>query len=420
LSFAFALGKNTILFPFLYKNVPTFDLFQAPTRITIWAEISFAILAGIGIDNLRPPAGKRQYITRLAAAGCFSISAGALLTNIFLPEIQATFISSIGKVGLLGLVIALSILFMPGKEHVEKSITWQWVIVFIVGIDLIVAGWKLNPGINIDYYQMNQNSSKQSRLFMPDDLEYDLKYNTFFKFGSFFPEEDWTKMKSYLLPNLNMLARIEMVNNFDPILPSRYVTWIDRLNKEGYRNNQQLLRLMNVGKILASSGKDGELDYQLTEMDIHQIFLYPCALAMNEENKILDLLFSGNLENNTVIIEEGQGQVAKLCSGNIGVFSIIQQSPLSIEINVDLERDGWILWSQTWYPGWKGKIDGMPVPVEKANYLFQAIYATSGQHTIEFHYQPESFMWGKIVTALSIFIFLTGIVISRRKSPEIN
>ncbi|MCJ7734820.1 MAG: YfhO family protein, partial [Anaerolineales bacterium] len=36
-SFLFALGKNTGIFPFLYRHIPTFDLFQAPTRFSIWA-----------------------------------------------------------------------------------------------------------------------------------------------------------------------------------------------------------------------------------------------------------------------------------------------------------------------------------------------------------------------------------------------
>ena len=87
LSFLLALGKNTPIFPFLYRNIPSFDLFQAPSRFTIWAEISLAILAGIAIDRFRRPEGRSLYWTRLAAAGCFAIAAGSVITWIFFGEL---------------------------------------------------------------------------------------------------------------------------------------------------------------------------------------------------------------------------------------------------------------------------------------------------------------------------------------------
>jgi uncharacterized membrane protein YfhO len=58
--------------------------------------------------------------------------------------------------------------------------------------------------------------------------------------------------------------------------------------------------------------------------------------------------------------------------------------------------------------------------VEKANFLFQAVYATKGQHIIEFSYKPESFFWGQAVTAVSILIVIPGLVISRRRSSRFN
>ena len=49
LSFLLALGKNTPLFPWLYRYVPTFDMFNAPTRFSLWAIFFLAVLAGIGV-----------------------------------------------------------------------------------------------------------------------------------------------------------------------------------------------------------------------------------------------------------------------------------------------------------------------------------------------------------------------------------
>ena len=48
IAFVFALGQNTPVFPFLFRNVPTFDLFQAPVRWHIWTVFALSVLAGIG------------------------------------------------------------------------------------------------------------------------------------------------------------------------------------------------------------------------------------------------------------------------------------------------------------------------------------------------------------------------------------
>ncbi len=55
-----ALGQNTPVFPWLYHNVPTFSMFQAPARFLIWTVFSLSLLAGLGAQRWRRP----------LAAGC--------------------------------------------------------------------------------------------------------------------------------------------------------------------------------------------------------------------------------------------------------------------------------------------------------------------------------------------------------------
>ena len=76
-SFLFALGQNTPVFPWLYRHVPTFDMFQAPARYTIWAVFALALLAGLGVEGWRRPEGRWLYWSRLGTMGMFAVSFGA-------------------------------------------------------------------------------------------------------------------------------------------------------------------------------------------------------------------------------------------------------------------------------------------------------------------------------------------------------
>ena len=96
----FALGSNTPVYPWLYLHVPSFDMFQAPTRWMIWVEFAMALLAGMGAERWRRPEGWVLYWMRLAVMGSFAISVGAGLTWLYLGEVSPSFIRAAAVLGL--------------------------------------------------------------------------------------------------------------------------------------------------------------------------------------------------------------------------------------------------------------------------------------------------------------------------------
>ncbi len=99
-----ALGKNTPIFPFLYRYVPSFDMFQAPSRFMIWFVLAFCLLAGIGVEIWHTPTGKGLYWFRLATAGMAAVTIGAILAGIFIKgDIHLSFIRAAAIAGIWGL-----------------------------------------------------------------------------------------------------------------------------------------------------------------------------------------------------------------------------------------------------------------------------------------------------------------------------
>jgi len=61
-------------------------------------------------------------------------------------------------------------------------------------------------------------------LFMPQALEQRLKFEEFFTFQDYRPAvERWQEIRTALLPNLNLIDRQPMLNNFDPLVTQAYV-----------------------------------------------------------------------------------------------------------------------------------------------------------------------------------------------------
>jgi hypothetical protein len=415
ISFIIALGSNTAVFPFLYQYIPGFDLFQAPTRYSIMALMALAILAGLGASQLRRPQGKALYSTRLTAVGCFSISAGAVIAGALLPEIRSSFLYSAGKAGFIGMLFAVTYLIMPENRESEKARSWYALVISLVCLDLISAGWALNPGVDLDFYDPVARNELSGRVWLQSDTEYSLKFDQFFTFESFNPEREWQEMHNAYLPNLPMLSNAEMVNNFDPLIPGFYQDWMDGVNAQ--YPDEQILELMNVGGVVDLDDA-GNFDLRVLDRSNQPVRVAGCEAVLSPEDSGLEQILESktNMLDNLFVISEEQ----KPCiPDTLGSVKILDWRNGHLILEVDLDQAGWIFWSQVWYPGWKYQIDeGAREKTYRVNYLFQGAPVPAGSHQVEFVYRPASVLWGSVITVSSLILGTVWIPFMKSKKKR--
>ena len=73
---------------------------------------------------------------------------------------------------------------------------------------------------------------------------------------------------------------------------------------------------------------------------------------------------------------------------------ILEYDPGRVSIEATLETPGFLVLTDTYYPGWKASVDGQESKVYAADYLFRAVYLEEGEHNVEFVYDPLSFKLG--------------------------
>jgi hypothetical protein len=82
--------------------------------------------------------------------------------------------------------------------------------------------------------------------------------------------------------------------------------------------------------------------------------------------------------------------------------SIAAYEPQRVELRASLERPGFVILADTYYPGWHLTIDGKPAPIFRANRLMRGAAVLPGEHTLIFTYNPASFRVGAIVSGASL------------------
>jgi hypothetical protein len=92
--------------------------------------------------------------------------------------------------------------------------------------------------------------------------------------------------------------------------------------------------------------------------------------------------------------------------------AITVYSPHRVVVEAELQQAGFLVLSDTYYPGWTVFVDGQKGRIYQADFLFRAVPLPQGKHTVEFRYSPPSFRIGLAVTLTSGTIFLAIIVSS--------
>ena len=405
ISFLLALGKNTPVFPWLYENIPTFDLFQAPTRINIWAVFALSSLAGIGVECWRKPRKRRLYWARLATAGAGAVTMGAIITHFLLGDVKPTFIRATAIAGFWGVGVGLLTLKVPSSPQSRKENKgWQWAVTIWVAADLLVAGWGLNPGVGMDFYgELETSPDKVERLYLPASEEYHIKYEKFFKFEAYEPDLNWSVLREASLPNLNMLDGLASVNNFDPLVPGRYQNWMEALEDTGRENRERVLKLMGVGSV-GRIGDRGEVVYEVIPGGQSYYRWVSCGRVVKESTKALSLSMTGDVNlQKWVLIDQPPSQKIGPCEMSEGEIELVEKTPNRWSFKVSGNQAGWLLRSSVWYPGWNAYIDGKKTTLHRGNYLFQAVHVPAGNHEVVFIYRPKSLMIGGTLSVLSIF-----------------
>ena len=99
-----------------------------------------------------------------------------------------------------------------------------------------------------------------------------------------------------------------------------------------------------------------------------------------------------------------------------GSARLTSDGPQRVTIVVEAATDSWLVLADAWFPGWTATLDGVPVPVLRANYLVRAVAVPAGRHEIVFSYDPPGYATGRSISVaawgvLAVTLLLVVIIV---------
>jgi hypothetical protein len=90
-----------------------------------------------------------------------------------------------------------------------------------------------------------------------------------------------------------------------------------------------------------------------------------------------------------------------------------------VRLTVKTGEKGFLVLSDTWYPGWVATVDGREIQIYKTNAVSRGILIEGeGQHQVEFKFVPVSFYIGLLVSGLTALIMILWSVIAHKMEPK--
>jgi hypothetical protein len=317
------------------------------------------------------------------------------------------------------------------------KIVFQVALVSLIVVDLLLAGGTaVNPIREASYFERHIGSTAF--------LQQNAGLYRVFSLGG----ED---MVESLLEDMPTAYRLYSAQgHVSQLALSRYEVFLGALAE-----SDTLLDLAGVKYLLAEKGTelpgyasayaDGDLEVYENKSVLPRVFVVHEAEVIATGEEVLRRLLSDDFDPGRIVLLEekptstmdqtvtppkpdlqptGQAAPAGSLTSPEGIYlplairgwptdaTIMVYSPHKVVVKTDLPEAGFLVLSDTYYPGWTVSVDGQEGRIYQADYLFRAVPLPQGKHTVEFRYGPSSFRIGLALSLATGALFLAVVVAS--------
>lgn len=254
-----------------------------------------------------------------------------------------------------------------------------------------------------------------------------------------------------LRPNTASVYGIADIRMHNPMFPRRYRDFmklsgakLDMFNQVFSSASSRLLDLGAVRYVLSldplpTSMADNQGNgLRLVTVTPQRVYLYERQTALPQAylvhrtvaaasgREALWLLSAPTFDPRAAAVVEGQ-KATDYRFGSPGLVrpfndsvSVERPGPNSVRVETSSQLPGFLILTDTYYPGWQARLDGRAVRILRANYLFRGVAVPAGRHRLEFEYKPLSFQAGAFLFLACLLVMMLPAVGRRRGRASLN
>lgn len=370
ISLLLVLGKNAPLYELFWNWVPGFSFTRIPGRFLLFVDFFLAILAGFGLSFLLQKV--KAQLKKYVFIGLFVLSLADLFHfgYFFNNVMPLTYFSE-----------------PPQVQFLKKDKELFRIRSVDSGRTSWIKAWEKSSG-----WRGDLSPYLAQRGILPPD------YNLL-----------------YRIPSTSLIYTL--VGHYSIKRPGELDVLV--LNESRGENFGRLLGMENIKYLLSPEEIEEKPGIKLAtviqdekqpdfktyiyenEEFLPRAYLVGQASYFENPQDLLQKMLFGDFKPAKEVLVEEKIEVPQT-SGE-GEVIMENYQPTKVDISVDSKEGGFLVLSDTFYPGWKAYVDGQETKIMQANYAYRAVWIEKGEHSVVFNYDPSSVKIGKMISMASLF-----------------
>lgn len=140
------------------------------------------------------------------------------------------------------------------------------------------------------------------------------------------------------------------------------------------------------------------------------IYLVQNARMAGSPGDALSLALDEKTDFGETVVIEGTSAVLRREKKQTEKVHLLSLTPNRMEAQVETSG-GFLVFLDSFYPGWEAKDNGKQTKIYRANYLFKSIAMEPGAHHVVFEFKPAAFILGKKLTLFTLIFCLAGVLL---------
>ncbi len=169
------------------------------------------------------------------------------------------------------------------------------------------------------------------------------------------------------------------------------------------KNNMNVLNMLNTKYIIAED--QGQVFPYANEDANGNAWFVSTLEKLNSANAEIKALDSLNTSIKTITTSK-RLSTKQFVVDSTATITLEAYKPNELKYKSSNPNDGFAVFSEMYYGnGWKTTIDGKEVNIERVNYVLRGLEIPSGEHTIEFKFEPQVVKTGSTIALASSILF---------------
>ena len=418
----------------LYKILPLYNKFRAPSMILVVSQMLLPLLAVLCLNKIADTTDKKNLFPAFKKGVIAVAVTFALLFIIYLMsdymswadnelmkrlksggtqaqqalQIFSSFFEGLREdrkslmvgdiIRSLGFgFVALLLVFLTIRKKISDLVLGIGLLIFVL-IDSLTIDVKY---LNYENYRDKQEN-EGSFVKTKSDEEI-LADKSFFRVFNYTGDAFSENITSYYYNS---------VGGYHPAKIATYQELIE--NKlSGQRLNRHVLNMLNAKYIIQKNGNGQTEAYQKNDSALGNCWLVKNIQYVKDANAEMNSLGNFNPADTAVIQDIFKPSIPfEPVYDSSATIALVKNDNDIVTYTFNAGSNQFAVFSEVYYEnGWKAYIDGKESPIVKVNYVLRGLAVPAGKHDIKFEFKPQGYYKGKSLTSIFSIVLLVILAI---------